>query len=96
VDLLDGAVQMDGGLIVDVHHHRTKFGGLLDVTFGTLNHIMHVERFGTGLRYRLKDGEAEGDVGDERTVHHVEVKPVCLTAIDHIDVAVEMEEVGSE
>ena len=96
MDLLYGAVQMDGGLIVDIHHHRTKFGGLLDVTFRTLNHIMHVEGFLTGLRHCLKDGEAEGDVGDERAVHHVEVKPVSLTAVDHVDVAVEMEEVGGE
>ena len=57
---------------------------------------MHVEGFLTGLRHCLKDGEAEGDVGDERAVHHVEVKPVSLTAVDHVDVAVEMEEVGGE
>ena len=89
-------MQMDRSLVMDVHHHRTEFGGLLDVTFRALYHVVHVEGFLTDLRYCLENGEAEGDVGDERAVHHVEVKPVSLTTVDHVDVAVEMKEVGGE
>ena len=79
-----------------IHHHGTEFGRPLDITLRTVDHIVNVKRFGTGLGYSLKHGEAKGDVGNERAVHHVEVEPVGLTAINHLDVAVEMKKVGSE
>ena len=79
-----------------VHHHSAKLGGLLNVTLRPLYHVVHVEGFLTSLGHCLKDREAKGDIGDEGTVHHIEVKPVGITAVNHVDVAVEMEEVGSE
>ena len=96
VNLLNGAMQMDRRLHVDVHHHGTKFGSLLNVTLGTVDHVVNVEGFGTCFGHRLKYRKAKGNVGNERAVHHVEVKPVGLTVVDHLDVAVEMKEIGSE
>jgi hypothetical protein len=57
---------------------------------------MHIQRFLTDLCHSLEHREAERDVGNERAVHHVEVEPVGLTPVNHVDVAVEMQKVGSE
>ena len=89
-------MQMYASLIVHVHHHGTQLSRLLDITLRVLNHIMNVERFLTGLGYSLEHREAKRDVGNERAVHHVEMKPIGLTTINHVDVAVEMQKVGSE
>jgi hypothetical protein len=51
---------------------------------------MYVERFLADLCYGLKDRESKRDIRNERAVHHVQMKPVGLTAVDHLDVAVEM------
>jgi hypothetical protein len=57
---------------------------------------VHIERLIAGFGDSLQDGETKRNVRDERAVHHVEMKPVGLTPINHVNVAVEMQEVGSE
>ena len=89
-------MQMNRRLQMHIHHHGTEFGSLLDIPLGALYHIMHIKGFGTSLGHSLQHGEAEGDVWHKRAIHHIEVKPVGLTAVYHLDVAVEMQEVGSE
>ena len=96
MDLMNRTMQMDGGFEMHIHHHSTQFGRLLDITLRLLNHVVHIERFLTSLGHSLKHRESKRNVRNERAVHHIEVKPVGLTPINHVDVAVEMQEVGSE
>ena len=39
--------------------------------------------------------KAEADVGDERTVHYVEMKHVGFTLVEHFDFALQMGEIGA-
>ena len=94
--LLDGAVQMYASLEVYVHHHGARGSHLLDVVFGMYNHKMHVERLLALLSHSLDNGEAERDVGYENAVHNVQMKPVGLTVVDHLDVLREVDEVGRQ
>jgi hypothetical protein len=57
---------------------------------------MNVKRFLTNLSHSLEYREAERNIWNERAVHHVEVKPIGLTPVNHVDVAVEMQKVGGE
>ena len=88
MDLLDGTMQMDTGLIMYIHHHRPYLGSLGDITLGGVDHIMYIEGFPTGFGHCLDDREAKGDVRNKRAVHDIEVKPVGLTLVDHVDLAV--------
>ena len=63
---------------------------------GGVDHVMNVEGFATGFGYRLDDREAKGDIRNKRAVHDIEVKPVGLTLVDHVDLAVQMQEVCSQ
>lgn len=96
MDLLNGTVQMGTGLYVDVHHHGTQTSRLLDVVLRMDDHVVDVEQFGTLARHSLHDGKAKRDIGDEDAVHHVEVKPFGLAAVDHVNVAVQMQEVSRQ
>jgi hypothetical protein len=87
---------MDASLVVDIHHHSTELGRLLDVALRTLYHVVDIEGFLAGFGHSLEHGESKGDVGNERAVHHVEVEPVGLTAVDHVNFAVEVQKIGSE
>jgi ABC-type Fe3+-citrate transport system substrate-binding protein len=63
---------------------------------GVNNHKVDVERFLANLGYRLNDGESKRDVGYEDTVHNVEVEPVGIAAVDHLDVSLKVQEVCRE
>ena len=93
VYLLYRAVQVGACLIVHVHHHRTEFGGLLDILLGVHYHEMHVESLGAFLCHGLEHRETEGYVWHEHSIHHVEMQPLCLTAVYHFNVAVEMQKI---
>ena len=60
------------------------------------NHQMRVEDF-LGVRaHRLDDIGTVGNVGDEMTVHHVEVDPVGTGRIDGAHLLAQFGEVGSQ
>jgi hypothetical protein len=44
----------------------------------------------------LEDREAKRDVRNKHTVHNVDMQPVGLTMIEHIDVPPQMGEIGRE
>ena len=44
-------VQMGACLVVNVHHHGTQLGCLLNILFRVLNHEVNVQRFGACFRY---------------------------------------------
>ena len=96
MNLLNGAVKVRARLIVNVHHHRTRLCRLGDVTLGVDNHEMHVKRFLAHLSHRVKHGETERDIRNEDTIHDVHVKPVSLTTVNHLDVRLEVNEIGGK
>ena len=96
VYLLYGAVQMCTGLIVHVHHHRAQSSRLLNVLFGMNNHEVHVERFLTKTCHSLEHRKAERDVRHEHPVHYVQMKPVGLAPVNHLNVVMQVQEIGSQ
>ena len=93
---LDGAVQMCAGLVVYIHHHRTQSGGLLNVALRLHNHEVHVEWFLANLRYSFEYRETKRDVRYKDAIHDVEMQPVGIAAVDHVDVVGKMREVGGQ
>ena len=57
------------------------------------NHEMHVQRLLAFLCHGLYHRESEGDVRNEHTVHDVEMQPVGLAGIDHLNVGFEVKEI---
>ena len=93
MDFLYGTVQVGASLYVYVHHHGTQFTSLFDIVLRMHYHVVDIERFGALPGYGLEYGETKRDVGYERSVHHIQMKPIGLTAINHVDVAVEMQKI---
>ena len=86
VNLLDSAVQVWAGFIMHVHHVGSQGFDLFGELARIDNHQVYVKRLFAYLRNGLQHGESETDVGHEDAVHHVEVEPVGLTAVNHVDV----------
>lgn len=96
VYLLHCAVEVGACLVVDSHEHSSSLGRSADVTFGLNDHVVHIEGFLTDFAYGLQNRETEGDVGYKDTVHDIHVEPLGFTAIDHIDVGLQVGEVGRQ
>ena len=69
-------------------------GCLFDILFGMYNHEMYIQWLGTNLCHCLNDRKSERDIGNKHSVHYVEVKPVGFALIDHLYVALQVDEVG--
>ena len=96
MDLLHGAVEMDAGFLMDVHDGGAEVAHLRDEFLGLHYHEVYVEGLLGETCHVLEDGEAEGDVGHEDTVHDVEVEPVGLGTVEPLHLATEVSEVGSQ
>ena len=96
VYLVDDATDVGTGFVVYIHHHGAQGFDLGDELLGLHNHKVHVEGLLAEAGYMLKHGKTEGDVGDKHAIHHVEVEPVGLTAVDHIYIACQVGEIGSQ
>lgn len=96
VYLLDGAVEVGTGFVVYVHHVSSKCLNLWDELVRVNYHQVNVEGFLANLGNGFEHGKAEADVGHEDAVHHVEVKPVGLTAVYHVYVLGQVGEIGSK
>ena len=94
MNLLNSTVQVQAGLLVHIHHHSTKLCRLLNITLRFLNHEMNIKRLLTCFRHSFQYGEAKRYVGHKRTIHHVQVKPVGLRTVNHLNILVEMQEIG--
>ena len=94
MNLLDGAVQMGAGLVVNVHHHGTELGSLFYVVFRMLNHEVDVEGLGAYLAHGFNHRESERDVGHKDAIHHVEVEPVGFTLVYHLYITLQVNKVG--
>lgn len=58
------------------------------------DHQVNIERFLSMLADGLDHGHAERDIGNEDAIHDIEVEPVGLAAVDHIDVTLQVSEVS--
>ena len=96
VNLLDAAMQVVACFLMHGHVFGAVGGNLFDPLFGMDNH--HVDVHGLA-NDGLKGGhhwEAEADVGDEGAVHHVEMKHVGFTLVEHLDFAFQVGEIGAK
>ena len=87
---------MGACLDMDVHHHGAKLGSLFDVLLWMYNHVVYIKRFLTLLCHSFQHGEAKRDVGNEDTVHDVQMQPLCFAAVNHFELAVQVQEVSSK
>lgn len=94
VDALETAVEVCAGFVVYVHDFGAEGFDFVDEFVGFYNHEVDVEWFGTELCYIFQDREAEGDVGHEDSVHNVDMKVLCATLVDDLDIVGEVSEVG--
>ncbi len=77
-------MQVDGRRRLGLHDDviGAALGKSLDVMFRLDDHQMHVERLGGGSADRLDDRGAERDIGDEASVHHIDMDPIRPGLID--------------
>lgn len=94
VDALEAAVEMCAGFVVYVHDFGAEGFDFVDEFVGFYDHEVHVEWFGAELCHIFQDREAEGDVGHEDSVHDVDMKVLCATLVDDLDIVGEVSEVG--
>ena len=88
--------EMRRGLGVDRHAVRAGAREVVEVVLRLDDHQVHVERKLGELAHRLDDLRAEGEVGNEAAVHHVDVNPVGAACLEPRDLVGEMREVGAQ
>ena len=92
-DLLQRAVEMPGRLGVNGDVVGARLGEGFEIGVAGLDHQVAVERL-VGMRPQRRDHRrAEGDVGHEMPVHHVEVDPVGAGRRDRAHLLAEPREV---
>merc|ERR1719163_1990927 len=98
LDLVDGAVEVDGGRALRVHGDdvRASLGEVRDAELGLDDHEVGVENLVGDGAERVDDEGTDGDVGDEATVHDIDVDPLRAGLIDSLDLFAEGGEVGGE
>ena len=95
-DRLQRAVEMRSGLRMYGHAVGAGLGKGREVGIGRRDHQVAVEERLGAIADRLDDGRAEGDVGHEMPVHHVEMDPVRAGGRDGLDLIAQPGEVRSQ
>ena len=96
VYLVDDTVEVGTGFVVHIHHHGTQGLDLRDKLLGLHDHEVYVEGLLAQASYMLEHWEPKRDVGNKHAIHHIEMEPVGLTTIDHINIACQIGKVGSQ
>ena len=87
---------MRAGFHVHGKHMGSSVGKCFCVSIGIHNHQMHIQSFLCfGLQW-LHYGKSERNVGYKNTIHHIYVKPVGFTLIDHVNFFVKFAKIGRE
>jgi len=89
-------VQMGAGLGMNGEHSGIELCEMTDVTVWRFDHQMHIQGLCGVAPDGFYDRHAITDVGDEQSVHHVDVVPVGMAAFDHLDITSKVGEVSSE
>src|SRR5690606_37571389 len=50
---------------------------------------MYIQRLSRMFSDSLHHGKTERDIGNENTVHNINVKPICFTIIDDLNILIE-------
>ena len=95
-DRLEGAVEMRPGFRMDGDDVRPRLSEGLEERIGRRNHQMDVERLGAVRPQRLHHGRADGEVGHEMAVHHIDMDPVGAGFVDGAHLLAEPGEIGRE
>src|SRR5258708_36287156 len=83
MDLLEVAMEMAAGFDVNGEAIGTGFSEGFGISFGFFDHKMDIADL-IGRRADLfDDGEPEADVGNESSVHDIEVEPVGIAFVEH-------------
>jgi hypothetical protein len=67
-----------------------------NITVGVDDHKVNIERLEGSLSDLFNDRQAEGNIGNKNTIHHIEMKPVGLAVVDHLYVFLKIKEIGTE
>ena len=89
-------VVVAAGFIVDGKYIGAGVAEVLHIAARLLNHQVHIQRLACMLLDVLYDGLAEADIGHKKAVHYVHVQPIALRGVEHLDVALQVAEVGTE
>ena len=68
---------------------------VIDIAPRVHNHQMHVERLAGVLLYMFDDGLSKRYVWHEDAVHNVDMQPVALAGVEHLDVALKVAEIST-
>ena len=81
---------------MECKHPCASLDVLLGVLVGRGYHQVYVEELGCMLLERLYDWQSESHVGDEHSVHNVDVYPVGLARLDFVRLALDVGVVARE
>src|SRR5258708_5697248 len=82
-DLLDIAVQVSASFEVNDQDIRACFFKSRREFLRFFYHEMHVTDFLCCFSDMFNNRNSKTNIGYKSSVHHIEVKPICLTFIDH-------------
>ena len=89
-------MQVGAGFHLHADDVGTGLGEVGHVALRLDDHQVHVQGLGRDGPQGLHDQGADGDVGHEAAVHHVDVDPVGAGLVDGTDVFAETGEIGRE
>ncbi len=95
-DLLQHAVQVAARLDVHADEVGARAREVVDVAIGIFDHEVHVERLLRGLAHRRDHDGADGQVGHEAAVHHVDVDVIGAGSVDRAHLFGEAAEVRGQ
>ena len=87
---------MRTGFHVNIHYACAKIFHVFDVAFRLNGHKMYVKRFPGYVCNGLHNGKAERYVGNKNSVHYIKVHPIGTAAVQHLDIAGKIAEIGSK
>ena len=73
---------------------RAGFDEFLGVADGAVDHQMYVQRQGSDRPQRFHHRNADGDVGDENSVHHIYMHPVGAVRFNIVNIPFQIGKIG--
>ena len=83
---MDDAIEVRADLLVDDDDIGTSFGKIIDKLFRVGNHQVRLKGEVGAAAYRLDDERPHGEVGDEMSVHNVDLDALgtCRVGFTHL------------
>jgi hypothetical protein len=96
LDQLHGAVRMRPGLGMERNDIGPRVGKILHKLVDRRDHQMDIERLCAVRAQRLDHGRSDGDVGDEMTVHHIDMDPVAASRVNRANLFTQTRKIGGQ